>query len=156
MPERRIVIYGNSGSGKTTMARRLAEEFSLPCLPLDGLAWAEWAVRKPLPEAVKEIDAFMDAHPQWVMEGCYADLIEPVLPRCTELRFLNPGVTACINNCRSRPWEPDKYPSMDAQNEMLDTLIAWVQDYDTRPDDCGLPRHRQLFDSFPGPKKEFT
>lgn len=53
MPEHRIAIYGNSGSGKTTMARKLADRFNLACLPLDGLAWTEAVVRKKLPEAVK-------------------------------------------------------------------------------------------------------
>lgn len=154
MPEHRIAVYGNSGSGKTTMARRLADEFDLPCLLLDDLTWSEWAVRKPLPQALK-IDEFINAHPQWVMEGCYADLIEAVLPHCTELRFLNPGLDACVDNCRKRPWEPDKYPTIEAQNEMLETLIEWVQDFETRPDDCGLTRHRKVFDGFQGPKKEY-
>ena len=37
MRERRVVIYGNAGSGKTTMARRLG----LPLLSLDAIAWTD-------------------------------------------------------------------------------------------------------------------
>lgn len=33
---------------------------------------------------------------QWVIEGCYGDLILAALPSRTELRFLNPGIEACV------------------------------------------------------------
>jgi adenylate kinase family enzyme len=35
----RILIYGNSGSGKTTMARAVAAELGLEHLDLDLIAW---------------------------------------------------------------------------------------------------------------------
>jgi len=39
---------------------------------------------------------------------------------------------------------------------MLDHLIQWVQEYETRDDEYGLKRHRQVFDRFSGPKHEYT
>ncbi len=39
---------------------------------------------------------------------------------------------------------------------MLDFLIGWVRQYETRDDVYSLARHRALFDSFPGPKRELT
>ena len=38
----------------------------------------------------------MATHVEWVIEGCYGDLIEAAAARCTELRFLNPGADVCI------------------------------------------------------------
>ena len=61
-----------------------------------------------------------------MIEGCYGDLIAAVLPRTTRLVFLNPGVDACIANCRARPWEPHKYASKEAQDANLAMLIGWV------------------------------
>jgi adenylate kinase family enzyme len=151
----RILLYGNSGSGKTTMARALARDFGMRHLDLDALAWRAKLVRRPLADSIAMLHDFIDAHPTWVIEGCYADLIEAALPHCTELRFLNPGVEACVANCRRRPWEPTKYTSPEEQDELLDVLIAWVRQYETRQDEYSLARHRALFDRYPGSKREF-
>jgi hypothetical protein len=37
---------------------------------------------------------------------------------------------------------------------MLEALVAWVREYDTRADEYGLARHRAIFDAFRGPKRE--
>jgi hypothetical protein len=98
----------------------------------------------------------MAAHKDWVIEGCYADLLEATLLRCTQLWFLNPGVEACVENARSRPWEPHKYASKEAQDVNLEMLIAWIRDYPTRSDTFSLRAHRALFDHFSGEKYELT
>ena len=54
MSARRVVIYGNAGSGKTTMARTLG----LPVLSLDNLAWTAAGVRTPLADSLAALDQF--------------------------------------------------------------------------------------------------
>jgi adenylate kinase family enzyme len=152
----RIVILGNSGSGKTTMARALAAEHGVPHLDVDLIAWAAPGVRKPLADSVAEMEAFVAAHPGWVMEGSYADLAAAALPHCTELRFLNPGVEACVAHCRARPWEPEKYATPAEQDAMLEFLLAWVRQYPLRDDEYSLRAHRAVFDGFAGPKREYA
>ena len=88
-------------------------------------------------------------------DGCYGDLVEAALPHCTELRFLNPGVETCVAHCLDRPWEPSKFPSAEEQNAMLQTLVAWVREYETRNDEYGLKRHRFIYDHFGGIKREY-
>lgn len=152
----RIVILGNSGSGKTTMARALAAEHGIPHLDVDLIAWTSPGVRKPLADSVAEMEAFVAANPGWVMEGSYADLAAAALPHCTELRFLNPGVEACVAHCRARPWEREKYASREEQDAMLEFLVAWVRQYPTRDDEYSLHAHRAVFDAFAGPKREYA
>jgi len=152
----RILIFGNSGSGKTTMARALAREHGLAHLDLDSLAWDGPAVRRSVEASGLAIREFVGAHPEWVIEGCYGDLLEQVVPLATEMRFLNPGVDACIANCLARPWEPDKYPSPDAQDRHLEFLLGWVREYESRTDEYSLARHREIYESFEGPKAEFS
>jgi hypothetical protein len=152
----RILIFGNSGSGKTTMARRLAEEFGLAHLDLDSLAWDAPGVRRSPEASARLISDFVRTHAEWVIEGCYGDLLEEVVPVAMELRFLNPGVETCVSNCRARPWEPEKYSSKEAQDEMLGFLLGWVREYETRSDEYSLARHRQIFESFDGAKHEFS
>ena len=151
----RILIYGNSGSGKTTMARAVAAEHGLAHLDLDLVAWDAPGERRSLEASVALLEAFFAANDGWVVEGCYGDLVEAALPYCTELRFLNPGVEGCIAHCRARPWEPEKYASPEEQDRRLAFLLDWVRQYHTRGDEYGLARHRAIFDGFAGAKREY-
>jgi adenylate kinase family enzyme len=146
----RILIVGNSGSGKSTLAKRLAEGSAH--LDLDTLAWLPDVTRRPLDESGKDIDAFVGTRPRWVIEGCYADLVEMCLPTCTELLFLDPGVEACLANARARPWEPHKYATKEAQDKNLEMLLGWIRDYDVRGDACSRAAHERVFAGFSGSK----
>jgi adenylate kinase family enzyme len=152
----RIVIIGNSGSGKSTMGNRLAAEYALPHLDLDSLAWESPGVRRPVEDSIAKMHFFVDANPQWIVEGCYAGLVESILPFATELRFLNPGIDACVRNCRARTFEPHKYASMEEQNARLEFLLSWVREYAVRDDEYSLAAHRRLFEAFAGQKREYT
>lgn len=152
----RIILLGNAGAGKTTMARRIIAGRNIPRLSLDEIAWGEGTERKSMEESLRELRRFIESNDQWIIEGCYGDLVEAALPYCTELRFLNPGVETCVEHCRRRPWEPEKYPALADQQGMLEPLILWVREYADRDDEYGLKRHRQIFDNFPGPKREYT
>lgn len=151
----RIILLGNAGAGKSTMARRLMNGRSIPRLSLDEIAWAEGTERKPLEESVQALRSFIDDNEQWIIEGCYSDLVEVALPFCEELRFLNPGIEVCVEHCLKRPWEPEKFSTENEQKETLASLISWVREYETRTDEYGLQRHRQLFERFSGKKREY-
>ena len=152
----KLILLGNAGAGKSTMARRIIGDEPIPRLSLDEIAWDDGPKRKPLEVSLRMLHAFIQEHSEWVIEGCYGDLLEQVLPYASEVRFLNPGVEACIANCRARRWEPEKYPSKEAQDEKLDFLLDWVREYETREDEYGLRRHRQVFEQFAGRKREYT
>jgi len=157
----RIVIFGNSGAGKSTLARVRADALKCPHVDLDTLAWEEGVVpptRRSLSESERALRPLLEAeeNPSWVVEGCYADLLELVLPASTELIFLNPGVEACIRNARGRPFEPHKYPSKEAQDANLEMLVGWIARYPERDDEFSLSAHRRLFDGYAGPKSELT
>jgi adenylate kinase family enzyme len=154
----RILIFGNSGAGKSTLARALATRLHVAHLDLDSLAWlAEFPMqRRPLAQSEAAIRTFTSTHSGWVIEGCYADLLQSVSGTCSLMLFLNPGIETCVQNCRARSWEPHKYPSKEAQDKNLYMLIDWVRDYAARDDEFSLQRHRALFDTHPGNKRELT
>ena len=149
---------GNSGAGKSTLARRLVADHGLAHLDLDTLAWLPTTPpqRAPIADSLERLEAFTAAGDRWVIEGCYADLLEPATKACTELVFLNPGVDACVAHCRARPWEPHKYESKEAQDRNLAMLIDWVRAYETRTDEFSLRAHRALFERFSGAKRELV
>jgi len=154
----RILVFGNSGSGKSTFATCIAKHPGVAHLDLDSIAWksGQPGVRESLHTSFEAIDAFIDTHRSWVIEGCYSTLLDYAADTANEIFFLNPGLDACKDNCRRRPWETHKYESQEAQDKNLEMLLEWVAQYETRDDEFSLQQHRMLFDTFDGPKFELT
>jgi adenylate kinase family enzyme len=157
-PLRKLVIFGNSGSGKSTLAKGLAGTEGLRHLDLDTLAWLPGSPpeRKPLAESRKEIEHFLGDAGGWVVEGCYSDLLEMVVPGATEIIFLDLPVEECRSNARLRPWEPHKYASKEAQDENLEMLLEWIGQYDDRTDCFSRDAHERLFHDYTGKKTRYT
>lgn len=151
----KLVLMGNAGAGKSTLAKRLIGDRAIVLLPLDDIAWNANVQRKPPTASIALLNTFIAQHADWVIEGCYGDLLAAALPHCDALLFLNPGVAACVAHCYQRPWEPDKFASAAEQKSMLEPLVDWVKTYETRTDEFGLQCHRQLFDTFTGHKHEY-
>jgi adenylate kinase family enzyme len=153
----RIIIFGNSGSGKSTLAKALAKFYGAEHLDLDTIAWEAGrpGVRADFDESRRALLQFIESYEGWVVEGCYSELLKVAAEYCTEMIFLNPGIEACVLNCRARPFEAHKYESMEAQDANLRMLIEWVREYETRDDEFSLREHRKLFDTHEGRKAEY-
>jgi adenylate kinase family enzyme len=153
----RILIFGTSGSGKSTLARALSRIHRAEHLDLDVIAWRadQPTVRAAFDDSRRELMRFIERFDDWVIEGCYSDLLREAATYCTEMIFLNPGVEACVENCRSRPWEPHKYASREAQDANLGMLVEWVREYETREDEFSLTEHSKLYEQHQGKKAEY-
>ena len=154
---RKVIIFGNSGSGKSTLAAELHAE-GLSHLDLDVLAWLPSSPpeRRPIEQAQAEIMHFIRGNTDWVIEGCYSDLLELAKPFANEAIFMNLPIHTCQENARNRPWEPHKYPSKEAQDENLEMLLEWIAGYKERTDTLSYRAHSTLFDDFRGEKKEIS
>jgi len=140
------------------LAKELCKSGALAHLDLDTLAWklVSPPERKSLAESAKQIDSFMDTNQNWVIEGCYTDLLEIVVSKATEVIFMNLPVEACKANARKRPWEPHKYESREAQDANLDMLIDWITQYTDRTDTFSLASHEALYTNHPGKKTMYV
>jgi adenylate kinase family enzyme len=152
----KVLVFGNSGSGKSTYARALAARESLIHLDLDSIVWepGRIAEQRSTESVIADLRCFLDSHPAWVIEGCYGDLVQAASAYCTLMVFLNPGVETCLASNAARPWEPHKYASREEQDAMLSKLQEWVVEYYQREDAWSYQAHREIFDSFTGPKVE--
>ena len=150
----RVAIVGNSGSGKSTLAGQIAAAHSIASLDLDTVAWepGKIAVARPPEAAAADVTAFCATRDRWVVEGCYAALVGHAIAYSPLLLFIDPGMDACLEHCRNRPWEPHKYASKVEQDAKLEFLLTWVHGYYTRDDDLSLSAHRTLFESYHGLK----
>ncbi len=152
----KLLVLGNSGSGKSTYAQRVAAEHGLAHLDLDTIVWepGKIAVARDPNAVIASLQTFIAEQSRWVIEGCYGELVAYAAEHCTELIFLNPGLERCLANNRLRPWEPHKYASKEEQDAMLANLQAWVTDYYTRDDQWSYAAHRRIFDGHAGAKTE--
>mgnify|MGYP003384325908 FL=1 len=152
-----VIVFGNSGSGKSTYAKVLVDQ-GFAHLDLDTLAWdmTPDPVRRPLSKSLAEINTFIKTHNKWVIEGCYADLIENIMTDDSELVFMNLSVEQCIENAKNRPWESHKYESKEQQDQNLKMLIDYIIDYPNRDNWFSLSEHTRIYTIFKGPKKMIT
>lgn len=167
----KIIIFGNSGSGKSTLAKKLSAENKLAHLDLDTLAWLPTTPpqRKSITDSAKAIAIFTQKYENWVIEGCYSDLLELLVAKLSvdrlkscvkftanEMVFLDLSIDTCVKNAEQRPWEPHKYPSKQAQDQNLEMLTDWIKNYDTRTDSFSKKAHQTLYESFEGKKTRIT
>ena len=155
---RKVLIFGNSASGKSTLAKRLAKTEKVAHLDLDLLAWQATTppTRTPLVESTLAIELFIQQHESWVIEGCYSDLLTIAQSASTEILFMNLCIDDCIANAKNRPWEPHKYESKSAQDANLAMLITWISQYELREDTFSKTAHVDFYQNYTGMKKMLT
>ena len=85
---RRIVIVGNTGAGKTTLARHLSDCLALPRIELDALHW-EPGWRQASAEVLRTRVEEALAGPAWVVDGNYGTVRDIVWRRADLLVWLD-------------------------------------------------------------------
>lgn len=151
----RWVILGNSASGKTTLARKIAEINGAAVLDLDTIAWdpaAAQPTRRDQAANHNDIRSFIESHPAWVIEGCYEDLIEFATGWNPVMVFLRPDVETCLARARQRKFEAHKFATPEAQEAALGFLLEWIRDYPVRAGSLSQAAHLRTFDSYSGRK----
>ena len=76
----RILIYGVTGSGKTTLALQLAERTGLPWHAVDDLTWEPGWVGVAPDEQRRRIAAIC-AGERWILDSAYSSWLDVVLDR---------------------------------------------------------------------------
>ncbi len=72
MSGRRIVVVGATGSGKTTLARRLSQLLGVPHIEIDSLFWMPNWEMSPI-ETVRESISQSLGDGGWVVDGNYSE-----------------------------------------------------------------------------------
>jgi adenylate kinase family enzyme len=87
---RQIVIYGATGAGKTTLARRLGELLGLGVIELDAIRHDGAFDATPWDEMRRRMEEAIASHPGgWVCEGNYSRVRDVALARADTLITLD-------------------------------------------------------------------
>lgn len=89
MVGKRIVIWGPTGSGKTTLSRQLGEALGLKVVELDAIRHATGWDSTPWEEFRLRLTRTLDAHPGgWVSDGSYSPVSDIYISRADTLIWL--------------------------------------------------------------------
>jgi adenylate kinase family enzyme len=87
-PGRRINVVGTTGSGKTTVAKAIAERLGFEHIELDGLFWKpDWG-ETPDDEFLPRVDEATRGE-RWVLDGNYSRTRPIVWPRADTIVWLD-------------------------------------------------------------------
>lgn len=132
---KRILVIDTGGSGKTTVARRLAERTGLPLIHLDRLYWrAGW---RPTPavewRATVEHLVSRDA---WIIDGNYGGTLDLRLQACDTVVFLDLPRIVCLWRvlkrlaCHLGQARPELHPG--CRERVSWKFLVWIWTYPSR------------------------
>lgn len=129
---RRILVYGVTGSGKSTAAERISARTGLPLTLADELTWQPGWV--PVAEQIKrELFGTVVAEDCWVLDTAYGAWLDVVLPRVELIVGLDYPRWLSLERLirRTLVCAIDKKPICNGNTESLrgtfsqDSIIRW-------------------------------
>jgi adenylate kinase family enzyme len=153
----RIVIIGNSGSGKSHLAESLSRIYSHPIIHLDRLFWMPGGFneKRQKDEVRNEIEQKRKEN-SWIAEGVFGELAELFLPRAQTLIYLDVDWAVCHAGLTARGSESSRQLETVKAGENFRNLVLWAEQYWTRTNSCSHTNHLRLLDDFTGRKFRFT
>ena len=152
----RTVIIGNSGSGKTWLARQLGSQLGVPVVHLDEIFWLPGGFdAKRDPAQVSQIISREKAATTWIVEGVYGDLASEFLTAAQTLIWLDLPWPVCKLRLEARGSESKSHLNHAQTEGGLKALIAWAEGYSSRQGSGGRALHASLFELFLGERHQF-
>ncbi len=145
MINNRLLIFGNSGSGKTYLASIMSQQHRTQLMSLDDIYWqdekylrarsSKWCSRR-----IKDLSR----NSSWIIEGIYSHLLKVALPRTTMVIWLDIEYTQCMENIqkRGKPLNP--------HTEFR------VEKYYSRRTGSSWESHNNIYQCFNGEKMRIT
>ncbi len=146
----RTLILGNSGSGKSWLATRMAQVLGARAIDLDVIHWEPGGYGVPRDKHAAIGMVRQDASgPTWVIEGVYGWLAQEVLSRTMVLIWLDIPLAQCLANLQQRGQRHG------GDTASFNALLAWAADYEERQTSSSFAGHARIFTAFPGTKLRF-
>lgn len=123
----RILIVGCPGSGKSTFARRLAEQTGLPLYHLDNLYWKADRTHLTHEELIARLLPIMETD-AWIIDGNYNGTMPLRVSRCDQVIMLDYPLEVCLEGIRTRCGQPR--PDMPwVETEPDEEFLAFIRAY---------------------------
>ncbi|MGR5145097.1 AAA family ATPase [Photobacterium alginatilyticum] len=154
---KRVLIIGNSGSGKSWLSSRLSSLLQVKEVNLDSVVWEPGGYNQKRSQA--SIDLELDkisAQSSWVVEGVFGALAEQLVPVADTLIFLDIEWSVCKQSLLLRGSESSKQLDNELAEKNFQELLKWASEYGLRTSKSSHQYHSQLFAGFTGNKIYFS
>ncbi|WP_459919116.1 P-loop NTPase family protein [Desulfocicer niacini] len=145
----RIVIFGNSGSGKTWLAKKMSFIYSMSIVHFDEIFWEPGGFDKK--RESNEILSLINESKKmssWVAEGVFGKIAEHFIENTDIIIWLDIPLEICIKRLGIRGSESKKHMNREESEQGLKELIEWASQYYDRKNLNSYSGHRKLFNDF--------
>ncbi len=149
----RIIIVGNSGSGKTWLANNLARVYGCQVIHLDHVFWESGGFdKKRSPEVVTEMINESKKGESWIAEGVFGDLAGKFSERGQCFIWLDIDWPICRDRLLMRGSESKTHMGRKESEEGFRELLEWASLYYQRKNARSYEGHMKLINDFHGEK----
>ena len=145
----KILIIGNSGSGKTYKGKEISKKYNIPLYEMDEIVWEPcgYNQKRPKEEIEKMVDNIKSRN-SWVVEGVFGDIASLFTKDATKLIWLDKNWNDCLSNLKKRGPSYNRYKNKNEAEQAFEELINWASKYWSRDNSCSYNFHKELFDMF--------
>lgn len=99
----KIIIVGNSCSGKTTLCNKLGKQFGSPHFDLDDFHWLPNWIEREDDTMVTKVKSEILTNEKWIVSGNYTSILENTTwPEADLIIWLKYGKWLCLWRCLKR------------------------------------------------------
>ena len=136
----RVLIMGNSGSGKSWLAARISEFKTLPVTDLDTLYWEQdgYGRAREKTEVIKDVLAIANKE-RWIIEGVYGWIADQVSYYASHVIWLTP------KPCESVETIQGSGIRNNGSVKDYKALLEWASLYEIRTGSSSYEGHLSVF-----------
>jgi adenylate kinase family enzyme len=136
---RRVLVIGNSGGGKSTLARKLGAKLGLPVIHLDVLFWRAGWVESDRDDYLARVMAALAA-PAWICDGQFTSSFHLRMPLADTIVWIDQPRALCLIRAiwRAVSYRHGGRPDMaEGCREKIDFdfyRYIWTFDHEKKPE----------------------